>query len=145
MPKTNLPTDSAMRKEMPVTTGFIDYFPDAAAVTARLSVLGNEKHNPGEALHWAKGKSTDEPDCIARHLTERGTIDEDDGVLHDVKMFWRAGANLQRFIDEHGIEACFDEAIIAKVRKARADKAQAALATKTTAGPTDSNGVPVVA
>src|ERR1039458_2586976 len=70
-----LPTDSSLRKETPISTGFLKYFPRAAAYAARISVLGNEKHNPGEELHWAEGKSMDHPDCIARHLIEADTFD----------------------------------------------------------------------
>lgn len=121
-----LPTDSAMRKDAPMCTGVLDYFPDAIFAVARLSKLGNDKHNPGEPLHWAMGKSTDEPDCIMRHLADRGTIDPDDGALHEVKLAWRGLANLQRFILKHGIEACFDEAIIARVKADR----EAALVAK---------------
>lgn len=128
MPKTNLPTDSAMRKEMPIQTGFLDYFPDAAGAVARLSVLGNEKHNPGEPLHWARGKSMDQPDCMARHNIERGTIDTDDGVLHEVKLAWRAMANLQISIEERiaaGLPI-FDEEIIAANRAKQKAKLAAA-------------------
>jgi hypothetical protein len=118
MPKTNLPTDSAMRKEMPIATGVLDYFPDALGAVARLSVLGNEKHNPGEPLHWARGKSMDQPDCIMRHTAERNTIDTDDGVLHDIKLAWRALANAQTVIEDRIARGLpiFDEEIIAANR-----------------------------
>src|SRR5258708_31376733 len=59
----------------PITTGLLDYFPDACALVAEVSFLGNQKHNPGEPLHWARGKSMDHADCIARHLIERGGFD----------------------------------------------------------------------
>jgi hypothetical protein len=150
MPKTNLPTDSAMRKEMPIATGVLDYFPDALGAVARLSVLGNEKHNPGEPLHWARGKSMDQPDCIMRHTAERDTIDTDDGVLHDIKLAWRALANAQTVIEDRIARGLpiFDEEIIAANRAkqkaareqkakeaARAELAERAL-TETTALPT---------
>lgn len=117
-----LPTDSKLRKEAPMFSGVLDYFPDAVFCVARLSFLGNEKHNPGEPLHWAKEKSGDEPDCVMRHLADHGVIDPDDGALHEVKLAWRGLANLQRFIDKNGIEACFDENIIAAKRAERAAK-----------------------
>lgn len=124
MPKTNLPTDSAMRKEMPIATGVLDYFPDALGAVARLSVLGNEKHNPGEPLHWARGKSMDQPDCIVRHCAERDTIDTDDGVLHDIKLAWRALANLQTVIEDRMARGLmiFDEEIIAANRAKQQQK-----------------------
>lgn len=118
-----LSTNSQERKDTPITTGVLDYFPDAIAAVARLSKLGNEKHNPGEPLHWAKGKSTDEPDCIGRHLIDRGIIDPDDGVMHDVKLAWRALANLQRRIEGGAI--VFDEEIIAKIAAEREAKRNA--------------------
>lgn len=89
-----LPTEKQARKETPITTGVLDYFPLAIAEVARVSKAGNDQHNPGEPLHWARHKSTDQADCIARHLVERGTIDED-GQRHSAKMAWRALALLQ--------------------------------------------------
>lgn len=94
-----LPTTAAARKAVPICTGVLDYFPDAIADVARLSKIGNEQHNPGEPLHWARGKSTDQADCILRHQMDRGTVDVD-GVLHDAKVAWRALAQLQLAIEK---------------------------------------------
>ena len=90
----NLPKDAQARKAIPICTGVLDYFPDALAEVARLSLIANEQHNPGEPLHWSKGKSTDHADCLVRHLLQRGTIDDDD-VTHTAKVAWRALALLQ--------------------------------------------------
>jgi hypothetical protein len=87
-------TDSKARKATPVYSGFLNYFPEAVAAVAQLSFDGNEKHNPGEPLHWSHDKSNDHKDCIARHLLELGAYDPDDRYLHDVKLAWRALANL---------------------------------------------------
>ena len=101
--KPRLPTDSEERKGYPLYSGPLRYFPDALAEVARLCRAGNDKHNPGEPLHWARSKSTDELDCLARHLAECGTIDTD-GFFHDVKVAWRALANLQKLLEkEHGL------------------------------------------
>jgi len=89
-----LSTDAKTRKEAPVTTGVLDYFPLAIVEIARLSKAGNDQHNPGEPLHWAKEKSTDHADCIVRHLLDRGTMDSD-GQRHSTKVAWRALALLQ--------------------------------------------------
>jgi hypothetical protein len=89
-----LPTDPKARKGLPIATGCLDYFPRALAEVAKVSVAGNNQHNPGKPLHWDKSKSTDHADCIARHLLERGTRDED-GQLHSAKLAWRALANLE--------------------------------------------------
>lgn len=90
------------RKDYPITTGCIHYFPDALKAVARCSKIGNDQHNPGEPLHWAKDKSSDHLDCLGRHLAEAGTYDVDDGVMHDVKVAWRALANLQTLIENGG-------------------------------------------
>jgi hypothetical protein len=90
-----LPTDAKERKETPIATGVLDYFPRALAEVARVSKAGNDQHNPGQPLHWSKGKSTDHADCIARHLIERGTRDSADGTRHSAKLAWRALANLE--------------------------------------------------
>lgn len=90
-----LPTDSKARKNLPLARGVLDYFPDALAAVAALSQAGNDKHNPGQELHWSREKSSDHADCIVRHLLERGTVDPEDGILHDVKVAWRALAMCQ--------------------------------------------------
>lgn len=96
---TTLPTSGAERKKYPIASGVFDYFPDALVAVAHVSYLGNEQHNPGEPLHWARTKSTDEDDTIARHFLQRGTIDTD-GVRHSAKLAWRALALLQKEIEE---------------------------------------------
>lgn len=65
-----LPIDSNKRKEYPVLSGCIKYFPAALVGVSHISKLGNDKHNPGEALHHARGKSMDHGDCIIRHLID---------------------------------------------------------------------------
>jgi hypothetical protein len=89
-----LPTDPKARKDTPVFSGFLKYFPLATAEVARVSKAGNDQHNPGQPLHWAKGKSTDHHDCIARHLLDAGTVDVD-GMRHSAKLAWRAMAALE--------------------------------------------------
>lgn len=93
-----LPEGAQARKETPITTGVLDYFPAALAEVARLSKAGNDQHNPGEQLRWAREKSTDQADCIARHLLERGTLDTD-GIRHSAKVAWRALALLQEELE----------------------------------------------
>ena len=94
-----LPSDSAERKNVPMCSGLLDYFPDALAEVAHISYLGNEKHNPGEPIHWARGKSMDHADCIIRHLTERGSCDPS-GIRHSAQMAWRALALLQQELED---------------------------------------------
>jgi hypothetical protein len=95
---THMPTSPAERKRYPVASGVLDYFPDALVEIARVSFEGNEQHNPGERLHWARGKSTDESDALIRHFLQRGEIDSD-GMRHSAKMAWRALALLQKEIE----------------------------------------------
>jgi len=93
-----LPEDADGRKETPICTGVMDYFPAALAEVARVSKAGNDQHNPGQPLHWARGKSVDHADCIARHLVQRGTKDTD-GQRHSAKVAWRALALLQEELE----------------------------------------------
>jgi hypothetical protein len=93
-----LPTDPQERKNLPLTTGLLDYFPLALAEVAKVSKAGNEQHHPGKPLHWAKEKSTDHADCIPRHLIDRYSRDTD-GQRHAAKMAWRALAFLQMLLE----------------------------------------------
>lgn len=98
-----LPTDPKSRKEHPVASGVLDYFPQAIVAVAGVSYAGNKQHHGENApLHWDRSKSTDEADAMMRHFLERGTIDGD-GIRHSAKMVWRALAFLQKEIEaEHG-------------------------------------------
>ena len=98
-----LPTNAQARKEVPIYSGVLMYFPDAIAEVAILSKVGNDQHNPGKPLHWDRSKSGDELDALTRHLMEAGTFDTD-GVRHSAKVAWRALANLQKEIERDAIE-----------------------------------------
>jgi hypothetical protein len=89
-----IPTDPTERKKYPMATGLLFYFPDALAVVSNVSWQGNEQHNPGQPLHWARSKSADQDDTIIRHLAESGTKDTD-GIRHTAKAAWRILAKLQ--------------------------------------------------
>lgn len=91
----HLTSDSKERKATPIARGVLDYFPLAVAAVARVSMKGNEKHNPGEPMHWSREKSTDHADCVARHLIERGTVEKECGELHEACLAWRALALLE--------------------------------------------------
>jgi hypothetical protein len=92
------PSDAAERKALPVVEGVLDYFPLALLEVAKVSKAGNDQHNPGEPLHWARGKSYDHANTIGRHLLERGTVDTD-GLRHSAKLAWRALALLQKELE----------------------------------------------
>lgn len=95
---SELVTVAQQRKNIPVFSGVLNYFPDAIREVARCSKIGNDQHNAGQPLHWDRSKSTDELDALTRHLLEAGTIDTD-GVRHSAKVAWRALANLQKEIE----------------------------------------------
>lgn len=86
------------RKQRPVYSGVLKYFPDAIMEVAFVSYKGNEQHHPDKELHWDRNKSTDELDALMRHLISAGTKDTD-GVRHSAKVAWRALANLQKEIE----------------------------------------------
>lgn len=90
---------TAARKDQPVATGVLDYFPDAIRAVALCSKVGNEQHNPGTPMHWDRAKSGDEADALMRHFMERGTVDTD-GILHSTKVAWRALAMLQKELED---------------------------------------------
>lgn len=101
-PGYSLPTDSKERKEIPLARGVLDYFPAALAEIAKVSKAGNDKHNKGQPMHHARGKSSDHADCIMRHLADRGTVDPDDNQRHSAKVAWRALALLQEELEASG-------------------------------------------
>lgn len=95
---------SSERKECAVSRGLFAYFPDALAYIARHSLRSNEKHNPGEPPHWARDKSPDHEDCIARHslsvAIDPSSMDGD--VPHIACRAWRALAALQLWLESDG-------------------------------------------
>jgi hypothetical protein len=177
-PTSPFTDDSATRKEYPVYSGFINYFPDAVLnvwldkipddavfpdafapmvargdwmLLAKASLIqleyeltgaasyaqcdslydflmqnknavaalcnhskkGNDKHNPGEPLHWSRDKSNDHEDCIARHL-----IDQD-----WLEFSWRCFAKAQIELEEAANEQFtpdFDE-IVARMQSTPID------------------------
>lgn len=107
-----LPIDSAERKNFPLFNGFFRYFPAALAGVARISRLGNDKHNPGEPLYHDRNKSTDHGDCILRHLMDtedllasknRGCNIPDQQILDEIsQMVWRVLAFSQELHEKLG-------------------------------------------
>ena len=97
-----LPTDGQARKNIPIYTGVICYFPAAIAAVAAVSAAGNRQHNPGMPLHWDRAKSGDELDALMRHLVAEAAHEEfdADGILHAAKIAWRALAYLQKKLEQ---------------------------------------------
>lgn len=98
-------SDSLSRKETPVFSGVLMYFPEAILEIAKHSKKGNDKHNPGQPLHWAKEKSKDHADCIGRHLIDIGPnwddLDHETQSLHATALAWRALALLQTILERN--------------------------------------------
>lgn len=86
---------SQERKGEPILSGCMAYFPDALAAVARVSVAGNNKHNPGEPLHWARGKSMDQLDAAVRHILTPEVVDKETGEVELAQAAWRCLAQLQ--------------------------------------------------
>jgi hypothetical protein len=79
---------------------FFDRYALALCAVAEVSWHGNEKHNPGQPLHHARGKSADHADCILRHLVERGGFDGP--IRHSAALAWRCLALLQETLEAAG-------------------------------------------
>lgn len=94
-------SEAQKRKDTPVFSGVLAYFPDAINELARCSFAGQQQHAPDEPLQWHRDKSGDELDALTRHLLQAGTMDTD-GVRHSTKVLWRAAANLQKELELAG-------------------------------------------
>ena len=95
------------RKSVPIWRGVLMYFPRVWAEVAKVSFLGNQQHNPGQPLHWSRGKSDDHLDSAMRHLLDygQGARADTDGALHLAKAIWRLCAQLQIDLEQGaGIE-----------------------------------------
>lgn len=90
------------RKDIKIFTGVLKYFPDALREIAILSKIGNDQHNKGESLHWAREKSTEHMDSLTRHLIDYASGQEldEDGASHLSKIAWRALAQLQTELEK---------------------------------------------
>lgn len=98
-----LPEDSQARKNYPLFTGPLMYFPAALAAVAKLCKDGNDKHNPGEPMHHARGKSSDHEDTILRHMLDacEGDGRDKDGTPHVVNAAWRVLALCQGWLERN--------------------------------------------
>jgi hypothetical protein len=119
----SLPDDAEARNRIPLADGLLYYFPNALAAVAEVSRIGNEQHNPGEPMHWARGKSADHANKIMRHLVDAGQKDGK-GVRHSAYLAWRALALLQEEIErEEGAPLPRNAKISPKVETAAINQA----------------------
>ena len=88
------------RKDTPVFSGVLAYFPDALKEVAKCSFAGQQQHNPNKPLAWDRSKSGNEYDSLTRHLIDSNKEDFDtDGTLHKAKVAWRGLAGLQKHLE----------------------------------------------
>lgn len=98
---TLLPEDPRARKKLQLYTFMFEYFPSAWLAVADVARVGNEQHNPGEPLHWAREKSTDQMNAAFNHVFDYGLGQpkDTDGCWHLAKAVWRLMAQLQLDIE----------------------------------------------
>ncbi len=99
---TRILADDDKREDYPLYDGLFAYFPAALLEIARWSKVGNDKHNPGEALHWAREKSTDHENKILRHLLD-AREELPGGFVEATALAWRSLALLQTILEERGM------------------------------------------
>lgn len=103
----SLPNDYQARKDIPLFDFLTKYFPDAIVELVKVSVAGNQQHNPGEPLHWARGKSMDQLNTAMRHMFDHGAgnVLDTDGTMHLAKAAWRLLAEIQLLCETREIAA----------------------------------------
>ena len=77
----------------------VTYFRDAIIAIGRHSIKANEKHSPGQPIHWNRNQSKDQWGSWGRHLSALGTIDEETGSPHHVPWAWRTLAIVQLYLE----------------------------------------------
>ena len=64
------------RKETPIFSGVLRYFPDAMADVAKCSFAGQQQHNPDKPLAWDRDK------LFARLMNKHK-------VIHSQRLLWK--------------------------------------------------------
>ena len=94
-------SEAQERKDTPVYSGVLKYFPNALKEVSKCSLAGQKQHNQGDELYWDKTKSFDNEDALVRHLIDHSVDPMDtDGVLHLSKCAWRALAALEIYLEK---------------------------------------------
>ena len=94
-------SEAQKRKDTPVFSGVLKYFPNALKEISKCSKAGNDQHHPDKPLHWDMDKSKDEYDALTRHLIDH-TIDpvDTDGILHLTKVAWRSFSRIRTSLNK---------------------------------------------
>jgi hypothetical protein len=114
------PLTAKERKERPVYSGVLRYFPLALLEIARVSQVGHDQHNDGP-MRWDRSKSPDEADALVRHLLQAGEIDTD-GLRHSAKVAWRAMALLEKELEAAGAVSGAQETEAARTARTEMDR-----------------------
>jgi hypothetical protein len=133
-----LPTDSEARKNVPLYSGCYAYFAAALAGVARWSKVGNDKHNPGQPMHHARGKSNDHADCIVRHLMDiadiearvkrdcQGSPEQGQEIIDEADaLAWRALALSQELHEQYDDAPLAPAAVLPKLAKSKLHQREA--------------------
>lgn len=105
-----MPHDAQARKQTPVYSGVLKYFPHALAEVAKVSYIGNDKHSPGKEMTWDRSKSSDEMDADIRHTIDevllrramppsKHVVRDADGNAVLAQAAWRVLARLEKDIE----------------------------------------------
>jgi len=89
----------ANRKNIPVYSGLLLYFPEALKMVSKVSLQGQKQHKL-KKLYWDRNKSKDHLDALTRHLIDADKIDNDK-LPHLAKVAWRALAALEEYLEKH--------------------------------------------
>ena len=95
-----LPEDAKQRKDIPLWSGTVGYFPYSFVLMAQVSKDGNDQHNPGKPLHWDRTKSLDHMDSAFRHLHDSLSLKGHDRLYVLAQAMWRLGAEIQTGYEE---------------------------------------------
>jgi len=116
-PRAGLPKGYDARKAIPLFDFLTKYFPLAIVEVTRIAVAGNAQHNPGEPLHWARGKSMDQLNTAMRHIFDHGmgTVYDTEPpeveaaiggkTMHLAKAAWRLLAEIQLLCEAREADA----------------------------------------
>lgn len=86
-----LPAAAEERKQIPVYSAFVRFFPRAIVAVTQKSMEGQRQHNPdGDTIKWIRSASSDDKDALMRHV-----IDEDWAAVA-----WRAMAVLEKELEQ---------------------------------------------
>jgi hypothetical protein len=95
--------DKVRKADWPVYDYMFEYFPLAYLEEVKVAVVGNRQHNPGQKLHWAREKSTDQLNTAMRHIFDYAKAKKDGQVCPRdstgkavlAQSIWRLKAALQ--------------------------------------------------